>query len=151
MSAKTFRITLPGPMLQRGFWLYVWRVVTAKNHELLYVGRTGDNSSPNASPPYTRFGQHLGLMKNNNALRQHRGNRGIELEKCRSFEFIAHGPIHPEVDKPKSFVHSNKVVRASLMKLHLPLRNIVGAMERQLAADLIKAGYDVMNKGHLEK
>jgi hypothetical protein len=32
-------LTLPGPMLQRGFWLYVWRVQTPKG-ERLYVGRT---------------------------------------------------------------------------------------------------------------
>jgi hypothetical protein len=144
-ATGTYRVTLPGPMLQRGFWLYVWRVMTAKEHELLYVGRTGDNSSPNASPPYTRFGQHLGLMKNNNALRQHLGNRGIEPDTCLKFDFIAHGPIHAEVEKPETFVHSNKAGRASLMKLHLPLRNIVGAMERQLAVDLSAAGYDVMN------
>lgn len=27
MAAGTYALTLPGPMLQRGFWLYVWRVV----------------------------------------------------------------------------------------------------------------------------
>lgn len=27
MTAGTYTLTLPGPMLQRGFWLYVWRVV----------------------------------------------------------------------------------------------------------------------------
>ena len=51
--ASLHRLTLPGPMLQRGFWLYVWRVQTPKG-ERLYVGRTGDSSSPHATAPYTR-------------------------------------------------------------------------------------------------
>ena len=38
-TASLHRLTLPGPMLQRGFWLYVWRVQTPKG-ERLYVGRT---------------------------------------------------------------------------------------------------------------
>ena len=29
------QLTLPGPMLQRGFWLYVWRVETPKGERLL--------------------------------------------------------------------------------------------------------------------
>ena len=51
-------LTLPGVMLGRGFWLYVWRI-RVNSETLLYVGRTGDESSPHASAPYDRFGlQH---------------------------------------------------------------------------------------------
>jgi hypothetical protein len=142
----TFRLTLPGPMLRRGFWLYVWKVVTADSRELLYVGRTGDNSSPNASPPYIRMGQHLGSMKNQNALRRHLVNRGIEPESCASFDLVAHGPIHPEIVKPEKFDHADKLVRKSLMELHTPFRNVVGAMEKRLEQDLRAAGYTVMNE-----
>ena len=60
----THCLTLPGPMLRRGFWLYVWQVEDSEGGEWLYVGRTGDNSSPHASAPYTRMGQHLGKIKN---------------------------------------------------------------------------------------
>lgn len=141
----TFRLTLPGPMLRRGLWLHVWKVVTADGREVLYVGRTGDNSSPNASPPYTRAGQHLGFMKNQNALRRDVVSRQIDPETCRTCDLVAHGPIHPEVEKPGDFDHSDKTIRNSLMELHLPLRNIVGAMEKRLEQDLRKAGYDVMN------
>jgi hypothetical protein len=141
----TFRLTLPGPMLRRGFWLYVWRVTTAQNRKLLYVGRTGDNSSPNASPPYIRMGQHLGSIKNQNALRSHLAKRDVSPEECRAFDLVAHGPIYPEVKKPRSFDRTDKVGRLALMKRHKPLRDIVGAMEKRLAAELSAAGYTVMN------
>ena len=45
-------------MLERGFWLYVWRIASPIG-EVLYVGRTGDSSSLNASPPFMRMAQHL--------------------------------------------------------------------------------------------
>jgi hypothetical protein len=141
----TFRLTLPGPMLRRGFWLYVWKVMSADDRELLYVGRTGDNSSPNASPPYIRMGQHLGSMKNQNALRRYLIGHGIEPEACRSFNLVAHGPIHSEVVKPEDFDHADNDMRKSLMELHVPFRNIVGAMEKRLEQDLRAAGYAVMN------
>jgi len=141
----TFRLTLPGAILRRGFWLYVWRVTTADKKELLYVGRTGDNSSPNASPPYIRMGQHLGSIKNQNALRSHLIKRGVKPEECHTFDLVAHGPIYPEVVKPDDFDRTDKVGRLRLMGLHTPLRNIVGAMERLLATDLSAAGYTVMN------
>ena len=141
----TYRLTLPGPMLRRGFWLYVWRVSGPDGKEWLYVGRTGDNSSPNASPPYIRMGQHLGSAKNQNSLRRHLHERGISPEECREFHLVAHGPIHPEVIKPAGFSHKDKKTHAELMEKHVPIRNVVGAMEKQLAKDLRDAGYQVLN------
>lgn len=125
-------------MLKRGFWLYVWRVETSLG-EMLYVGRTGDNSSPNAAAPYTRMGQHLGQISNQNALRSHLVCKGIDPESCGDFHLVAHGPIFPEIDK------SSGLERAELMKLHVPPRNLTGAMEKALAEDLVTAGYAVMN------
>jgi hypothetical protein len=148
MTAGTYTLTLPGPMLHRGFWLYVWRVVTPNGQELLYVGRTGDTSSPNASPAYIRLGQHLGYAKTQNALRRHLTGRGISPEECSEFDLVAHGPIHPEVAKPADYHHNDKAVNADLMKVHKPVRDIVGAMEKRLAEDLSTAGYEVMNKVH---
>lgn len=130
-SPSTCRMTLPGPMLQRGFWLYVWQVETPKG-EMLYVGRTGDNSSPHTTAPYTRMGQHLGFAKTQNALRKHLLGRGIEPEECAAFHLIAHGPVHPEVAKTEG------LDRAALMARHMPLRNRVGAMEKALADDLAR-------------
>ena len=72
MSASTHTLTFPGAMTERGFWLYVWRIMSPIG-ELLYVGRTGDSSSPYASSPFARMGQHLGNNKNQNMVRQHLG------------------------------------------------------------------------------
>lgn len=138
MSASTHVLTLPGPMLRRGFWLYVWRVETPKG-EMLYVGRTGDNSSPHASAAYTRMGQHLGSAKTQNALRQHLRKEGLEPEDCAAFHLVAHGPIYPEVEPAPG------LDRAALMARHLPLRDLVGAMEKALAEELKQAGYRVLN------
>jgi hypothetical protein len=135
---RTYRLTIPGPLIRRGFWLYVWRV-NVGSKELLYVGRTGDNSSPFATPAYHRMGQHLGRVKTQNALRKHLESRGISPEKCTSFELIAHGPIFPEVSGPDG------ASRLSLMAKHLPVRDIVGALEKKLAESLSAAGYTVMN------
>ncbi|MGQ3354438.1 MAG: hypothetical protein ACT6XY_03810 [Phreatobacter sp.] len=145
MTIGTYKLTLPPAMLQRGFWLYAWRVVAPDGSELVYVGRTGDNSSPNASPAYIRMGQHLGSAETQNALRKHLRNRGIAPESCRSFELVAHGPIYPEVEKPESFSHEDKLLRLQLMEKHIPLRDIVGSMEKQLALDLKAAGYALLN------
>ena len=132
MTIGTHKLTLSPPMLQRGFWLYAWRVVAPDGRELVYVGRTGDNSSPNASPAYIRMGQHLGFAKTQNALRRHLVTRGIAPESCRSFDLVAHGPIYPEVEKPETFSHEDRLLRQQLMERHIPLRDIVGAMEKQL-------------------
>ncbi len=137
-AAQMHTMTMPGPMLKRGFWLYVWRV-TAPEGEKLYVGRTGDNSSPNAAAPYTRMGQHLGFSKAQNSLRRLLMEQSIHPEECDSYELITYGPIFPEVSKSK------KLDRNQLMELHTPSRNAVGALERKLANELKAAGYDVLN------
>ena len=93
-------LSLPGPMLQRGFWLYVWRVETPQR-ETLYVSRTGDNSSPSATMPYMRIGQHLGKSKSQNALRGHLEKRDIDPQNCSNFRLVSYGPIFPEVEKEK--------------------------------------------------
>ena len=129
MAASTHTLTLPGPMLEHGFWLYVWRIVSPIG-ELLYVGRTGDNSSSNASPPFRRMAQHLGPNKNQNAVRRLLEQRQVLPEKCASFDFIAHGPLFPETqDWPT----------------HVERRNVVAALEKALAAGLVRAGYDLLN------
>lgn len=137
MSPATHILTLPGPMLRRGFWLYVWRVESPEG-ELLYVGRTGDNSSPHASAPYTRMGQHLGSVATQNALRKHLEKRAVPLEAC-TFHLVSHGPLYDEVSK------ADDATRETLMAAHMPLRDIVGAMEKALADDLVTAGYAVLN------
>ncbi len=135
MAAGLHTLTLPGPMLERGFWLYVWRVETSKG-EFLYIGRTGDSSSPHATPPYQRMGQHLGHQKAQNMLRQNLEKKGIEPELCTSFELIAYGPMFPE---------------AKDMAAHRIPRDIMAALEKKLADALIESGYNVLNTTNCRK
>lgn len=123
-------ISLPGLMLERGFWLYVWRIHTGRD-TLLYVGRTGDESSPHASAPYDRFGQHLGRNKNANALRRNLEKHGLTLDQIDSYDFVFYGPLFPEVDD---------------FEAHKPLRDAVAALEKKLADSLALAGHTVLNK-----
>src|SRR5437870_4320804 len=124
--------SVPGAMLERGFWLYVWRVRSAQG-EFLYVGRTGDSSSPFATEPYRRFGQHLGHQVNQNALRRHLESNGIAPEQCSELAMIAHGPLFPQ---------------ATDMDAHVGPRDTVAALERELASALQTVGYDVLNTVH---
>lgn len=135
MAAATHTLTLPGAMLERGFWLYVWRVETPVG-EYLYVGRTGDNSSPNASAPYQRMGQHLGRQKNQNALRKHLDHCGIVPEHCKNFHLITYGPLFEQ---------------AVGMDDHEAPRDVMAALEKALADTLKTAGYQVMNKVYCRK
>ncbi len=48
MSATTQVVQFDGAFLRRGFWLYVWEVTVPNGATIVYVGRTGDSSSPNA-------------------------------------------------------------------------------------------------------
>lgn len=129
MGRATYAITFGGGLLQRGFWLYVWAVTTANGEQLLYVGRTGDSSSSNAQSPFNRMGQHLGFARNSSMLRNHLESRNVDPEQC-TFRLIAHGPILHE---------------AANTETHQKHRDVIAAMERQLAEDLADAGYVVMN------
>lgn len=139
MSVAIQSLSFSGALIERGFWLYVWRVRSREGREFLYVGRTGDNSSPKATAPYTRMGQHLGYNKNQNALRSHLERRRVRVEDCARFDFITYGPIYPEIQNDGSD-------RDTLMQRHTPVRNNTGAMEKLLCEDLKEAGYDVMNR-----
>ncbi|WP_417693431.1 hypothetical protein [Roseibium sp.] len=90
----------------------------------------------------------MGYAKTQNALRRHLIGRSITPEECREFDLVAHGPIHPEIEKPVDYCHDDKAANAALMKVHKPIRNIVGAMEKRLAEDLSAAGYEMMNTVH---
>jgi hypothetical protein len=143
-TASLHRLTLPSPMLQRGFWLYVWRVQTPKG-ERLYVGRTGDSSSPHATAPYTRMGQHLGFSKAANSLRRLLTEAGVEPESCGQFDLISYGPIFPEIGMTKD------QLRADRMVLHTPVRDQMAVLEKKLRNELVAAGYPVLNVVHTKK
>ncbi|XHC10698.1 hypothetical protein ABWH98_24750 [Labrenzia sp. ac12] len=137
----TYSLNLPGEMLTRGFWLYVWRVTTPKG-ERLYVGRTGDNSSPYATAPYTRMGQHLGFVKAANSLRRLLLKEEIEPERCANYELISHGPLFPEVGLRQG------QDRSVQMELHKPVRDKMAGLEKKLRDELDATGYKVLNVVH---
>lgn len=128
-QASTYTVSLDGGFLARGFWIYVWEVRDPEGSVMLYVGRTGDSSSPNAQSPFNRMGQHLGFAKNSSMLRNHLQGRDVSPDLC-SFRLVAHGPILPEAEDWKS---------------HVIRRDLAAAVEKQLAEDCAAAGYDVLN------
>jgi len=122
-------MTFAGHLLKRGFWLYVWDIKGPMSHHV-YVGRTGDSSSPYASSPFKRIGQHLehGPNAKGNALGRQLRQAGVNCEEC-AFEMVAIGPIFPE--------------QASFAD-HIPVRNQMAGLERGLADELRQRGYVVL-------
>jgi hypothetical protein len=128
---KLYKICVPGPMLARGFWLYVWEVTTADRTKWLYVGRTGDSSTPNAQSPVARLSQHLGKNPKSNALWRNLTRSQINPLKCGRFEITAYGPIRPE---------------EQTMARHCGPRDIMAGLEKELYEELKAAGYGVLNQ-----
>ena len=116
MSAKLYQVELPPEILVRGFWLYAWNIVGPRDKRFCYVGMTGDVTGV-AQSPYVRAGAHLGFNKYNNAIRRHLVCRGVEPEKCKSFAFLAYGPVLPYSQGHPDYGANRKRV---------------GALERQL-------------------
>ena len=141
MTASLQTMTFSGPINKRGFWLYVWRIKTPKTEkspkgELLYVGRTGDSSSSNASSPIKRMDQHLDSKAKGNSLYTHLDRHGFSPEQCGDFKLIAYGPFFPEKGN---------------MTDHKQPRDKAAAVEKKLADTLTSVGYDVMNKVNSRK
>jgi len=118
-----------GHLLARGFWLYIWEIKGVSSHHV-YVGRTGDTSSPHAQSPFKRVGQHLDRAPNakGNALGRHLHRAGVRYEEC-TFEMVAIGPIFPE---------------QSSLEEHVPIRDRMAALERAVADLLRDCGYVVL-------
>tara|TARA_Y100000294_G_scaffold159937_1_gene163192 strand:+ start:18 stop:584 length:567 start_codon:yes stop_codon:yes gene_type:complete len=129
MKAETHELNINGELLQRGFWLYVWEIKTAKKQNFYYVGRTGDSSSLNAQSPFNRMGQHLGFKKASNVLRRRLEGKRIVPESCQ-FRLVSHGPILKESKNENEYRRR---------------RDIIAAMEKALADEMTLAGYDVLN------
>lgn len=145
---KLHHLRLPGGMTERGFWLYVWRVQDSKGDVHHYVGRTGDNSSPFAASTYRRMGQHLGDAKNTNALLTHlrKIDEKRPIHHYEDFEMFSYGPIFPEVERHPDFSYRQFPHWENALKLHIPFRDRMAALEAKLAKELVKCGYSVLNK-----
>ena len=126
---QSYSMTFDGHLLNRGFWLYVWQIKGPLSHHV-YVGRTGDSSSPHASSPFKRIGQHLDPSPNakGNALGKQLRRAGVKYDEC-SFEMIAIGPIFPE---------------QSEFEAHKPMRDQLASLERAIADELRQRGYVVL-------
>ena len=129
MVAQVHKLTFPGAMNERGFWLYVRRVESPVG-ELLYVGRTGDEASANAASPIKRMGITLDEKSLGNMLRRHIEKQKVALECCDTFQMIAYGPLFPEVRD---------------WGQHVKYRDKVAAIEKKLA-DTLALHYKVMNE-----
>ena len=122
-----------GRTLERGFWLYMWEILF-EGKKYFYVGRTGDNSSPNASSPFNRIGQHLNFRPNakGNALARRLREASIN-PKTSKFRMLALGPIFQEQGSFES---------------HKPYRDQMATFEYEIACYLRSQGFDVLGIHH---
>ena len=145
MPASVNVLTFPGPMNERGFSLYVWKTEHKEKGELLYVGRTGDSSSPNASSPIKRMGQHLDSKAKGNSLYQWLEKNAVTPELCTTLTLVSYGPLFEEIQDTCQEPMDEVTKREKLMALHKVPRDKVGALEKGLADTLARVGYLVMN------
>lgn len=114
-------LSFDGSLLERGFWLYVWKI-THQNNVVFYVGRTGDSSSQYAASPFNRVGQHLDMRATATANTLLRNIKSADLNplECH-YEMIALGPIYPEQhDIEKHRVHLDIIAPLeTALALHL--------------------------------
>lgn len=134
----TYQMSFDGNILQRGFWLYIWKI-KSQHETYLYVGRTGDSSSPHASSPFNRIGHHLDIRDNakGNSITRRLKEKEVEPEDCR-FSMIAFGPLYDEIEGNDS----------EAFEVHKPFRDIMATYESQLAAFLKENGYQVLGVHH---
>lgn len=155
MKMKTHELTFTGDWLERGFWLYVWEVtIPRRKAPLYYVGRTGDSSSLNAASPFNRMGQHLDLrltasaaMLTKNLCENLEIKPKITLKKLTQCQFrlVAVGPI---LDEAPAKDRRRKNATDAEKDKHDRRRDLVAAMERDLANAMENAGYTVINDVH---
>jgi hypothetical protein len=130
MTSELHHMSLPAPILRRGFWLYVWGVGLPLGGKIHYVGMTGDTGSGAAQSAMNRVSAHLGRNIKSNALRRYlKSKRNAELEDCQSLDFFAFGPVYPEpvgADYPRQ-------------------RGKVAAIEKHLWAKMKAADYEMLN------
>ena len=146
MSQSVRTLEFPGHMTRHGFSLYMWEIEYPIAGKLLYVGRTGDNSSPNASSPIRRMGQHFHPVNPGNTLYRWLTEKySAQLESCTFFRLSSYGPICEEIVPDSTEPGDPVEKRRVLMDRHKGPRDMVAGLEKALADTLRKAGYEVMN------
>jgi len=133
MSIRTYQMEFNGEVLERGFWLYVWEITEGTTCHL-YVGRTGDSSSPHASSPFNRIGQHLDFRESAKgaSLAKRLKEAGVNPKKSK-FRMLALGPFFPEQEE---------------FEAHKPFRDQMATFEYELAKHLKNKGYSVLGVHH---
>ncbi len=126
---NSYETQLHGKILERGFWLYVWKI-TCSDKTVWYVGRTGDSSSANAASPFSRLSQHLDLRPSAKAdmLAKNLRTAGLNPESC-NYNLLTLGPLFPEQTD---------------FEAHKPFRDITGLLEAELAFNLSSRGLQVL-------
>ena len=129
MDINSCVMEFDGEVLERGFWLYVWEILYGQE-KYIYVGRTGDSSSPNASSPFSRIGQHLDFLENakGNSLAKRLKEAGVDPKKSR-FRMLALGPFFPEQGS---------------FEAHKPYRDQMATFEYETAAYLREMRFNVL-------
>lgn len=122
------RMKFDGSLLRKGFWIYVWEIRSAVGVHL-YVGRTGDSSSPHAQSPFNRISHHLNIKENAKANSLYRQLKDkADCLNC-SFEMVAIGPVFNEQDD---------------WDRHKVVRDKMAALEGAIANELKNRGYSVL-------
>ena len=133
MKLEVSRATFDGAILKRGFWLYLVEIVTTSGQHAVYVGRTGDTSSPYAASLFTRMTGHLNDRKSAkaNSLLKRMVEQELACQDC-SYRFVGIGPVFEQ---------------QTTMEAHKPLRDQMAGLERAVADHLRQRGYTVLG-GH---
>jgi len=129
MPPSALVVSFEGQLLQRGFWLYAWKI-SSGDRILYYVGRTGDSSSSNAASPFNRIGTHLDARPNAkaNSLTRRLLEAGLKPAECK-FRMAAVGPLHPE---------------QSEFEDHRVIRDRMATLEHEVAKALRARGHSVL-------
>jgi hypothetical protein len=129
MTGTLHHMSLPAPILRRGFWLYVWRVELPSGLIVHYVGMTGDTGSGIAQSAMNRVAAHLRRNVRSNALRRYlKQKRNVDLEDCLSLDFFTFGPVYSEPSRANYPAQRGKV-----------------AAEKHLWAQMKAAQYEMLN------
>ena len=129
MAAQAWELLLPPQLLQRGFWIYAWKIVGPRDEQLCYVGMTGDVTRA-AQSPFGRATSTLGFNKYANTLRKALEIRGVDPERCKALTLAAYGPLYNTDDAEHYMEHWHKV----------------RALERALFDALRDDGFEPINK-----
>lgn len=124
-----------GAVLERGFWLYAWKITPPNGEVVYYVGRTGDESSPNAASPFKRLGIHLDVRAKGNCLWRLLREKEHDPSKCH-FQLASYGPVFKEVKN---------------MEKHKPYRDRAAGMERKLMEWFRESKLPLLNKAEIRR